>query len=71
MSPYERFESLLKERKITPYKISKKTGVATSTLTSWKNGRYIPKADKLLKIANYLEIPVEELINAEVIKNKE
>ena len=40
---YEIFEQLLKKRKITPYRVSKETGVPQSTLSDWKRDRSIPK----------------------------
>lgn len=39
---YEIFEKLCKERGYTASRVSKETGIATSTLTSWKKGIYIP-----------------------------
>ena len=59
---YERFMLILKARGLTPYKVSKETGVSQATLTSWKNGTYVPKYDKLKKLADYLKIEVEELM---------
>lgn len=63
---YKNFEDLLRDKNITAYQVSKETGVATATLSEWKKGTYTPKVDKLLKIANYLEVPLEELIKEEV-----
>jgi transcriptional regulator with XRE-family HTH domain len=63
---YKDFEALLKDKNITPYKVSKETGIATSTLTEWKKGTYTPKVDKLMKIADYLGVALEELIKEEV-----
>lgn len=51
-------------RKITDYEVSKNTGVATSTLTMWKQKEYTPKIDKLSVICEYLEIPIQDMINA-------
>lgn len=59
---YEFFEKLLKDRGITAYKVSKETGIATSTLTNWKKGLYTPKVDKLQKIADYFGVPLEYLL---------
>lgn len=56
---YEMFEKLCLSRGVRPYQVAKATGVSTATLSSWKNGRYTPKADKLTKIAEYFEVPVE------------
>jgi len=53
---YEIFDMLLQEKGITAYKVAKETGVSTSTLTSWKQGKYTPKPDKLQKIADYLGV---------------
>jgi transcriptional regulator with XRE-family HTH domain len=58
---YEIFEELLKEKGITPYRLSKDTKVSTATLTSWKQGKYTPKPDKLKIIAEYLGVSVEYL----------
>lgn len=62
---YEKFEKLLEERGVTAYEVSKHTGVTTTTLSAWKQGRYTPKIDKLCRIANYFEVPVTEFINDE------
>ena len=56
---YKKFEALLTKNGITAYQVSKETGVATSTLTEWKNGTYKPKVDKLVKIARYFNVPLE------------
>ena len=56
---YEKFEKLLEERGVTAYRVAQETGVTTSTLTCWKNGDYTPKADKLLKIADFFGVPLE------------
>lgn len=56
---YKRFEELLEAHNITAYRVAKETGVTTATLTSWKQGKYTPKRDKLQKIANYFGVPVD------------
>ena len=62
---YEIFEQLLKKRKITPYRVSKKTGVPQSILSDWKRGRSVPKTEKLQKIADYLNVSVDYLLGNE------
>ena len=59
---YDKFEKLLAEKKLTPYQVSKATGVATSTLTEWKKGSYTPKLDKIAKIANFLGVSIEYFV---------
>ena len=56
---YDKFEELLKKSGVSAYKVSKTTGIATSTLSDWKNGRSTPKTDKLEKIADYFNVPLE------------
>lgn len=62
---YNTFRQIIDKKGITPYRVAKDTGVPNSTLSDWKMGKSKPKADKLLKIANYLGINVEELIEEE------
>lgn len=54
---YQNFEELCKQRNIKPNKVSKETGVSTATLTSWKQGKYTPKPDKLKLIADFFNTP--------------
>ena len=58
---YERFLSILNKKGLSHYKVSKATGISQATLSSWKNGTYVPKIDKLKRIAEFLEIDVGEL----------
>lgn len=43
---YQRFVELCEKKGVTAYKVAKETGITTATLSNWKNGRYMPKADK-------------------------
>ena len=69
---YEIFEQLLSKHHVTPYKVAKATGVTTTTLTNWKQGKYTPKQDKLQKIADYFGVSLEYLMTGkeEVVKEK-
>ncbi|MBB6632796.1 helix-turn-helix domain-containing protein [Cohnella thailandensis] len=62
---YETFERLLREHKVTPYRVSKATGITTATLTSWKQGKYTPKQDKLQKIADYFGVGIEVFVGSQ------
>ena len=63
---YSIFEKLLNEYGATAYRVSKATGITTSTLTAWKQGEYTPKADKLQKIAEFFAVSTDYLLG----KNK-
>lgn len=56
---YETFLELCRHNNVTAADVSKATGVATSTLSNWKNGKYTPKIDKLKKIADYFGVTTE------------
>lgn len=56
---YEKFQQLLDKTDKTAYQVSKDTGVSTATLSSWKNGNYVPKLEKLKILADYFNVPIE------------
>lgn len=62
---YTRYAEFRDSKGFTDYRVSEITGIARSTFSDWKAGRYKPKADKLLKIARALDVPVESLIDEE------
>ena len=68
---YEIFENLMKEHGVTAYKVSKETGIATSTLSDWKKGRSTPKQDKLQKIADFFNVTVDYLLTGNNEEKKE
>ena len=59
---YEIFAKLMKAKGCSAYQVSKATGIAQSTLSDWKSGKSIPKADKLQKIADYFGVSFEYLM---------
>ncbi len=59
---YSVFEALLRANKVTVYQVSKGTGISASTFTDWKNGRSIPKADKLARIADFFSVSLDEML---------
>lgn len=61
MSMYDNFIKIAKSKGLTPYKISKGSGVSCATLTSWKNGSYTPKLDKIRLIADFLQVDVSDI----------
>lgn len=59
---YEVFEMLCSLRGITPYKVSKDTGIAQSVLAEWKKGKYKLKIEKMKIIADYFGVSVDYLM---------
>lgn len=63
---YSLFKKLCDSKGVRPSDVSKATGIGSSTLTSWKQGKYEPKADKLQLIADYFGVSVEYLLTGEM-----
>ena len=59
---YEKYAALRDAKGVTDYAVSVATGIVASTFSDWKAGRSKPKADKLLKIAEYFDVSIEDLI---------
>ena len=59
---YEKFADLLAKTNKTAYQVAKDTGVSTATLSSWKNGEYTPKVDKLKVLADYFGVDINYFI---------
>lgn len=62
---YEIFEQLLQKFNVTPYKISKETGVTQTTLSNWKNGKSTPSTANMQKIADYFNVSIDYLMTGE------
>lgn len=63
MFSYPAFEQLCKEKGMSVRQVSLETGVATSTLSNWKLGRYEPKADKIQALASYFGVEFERFLD--------
>ena len=67
---YEKFETLLKENNVTPYRVHKETGISTATLSDWKNGKSEPKKDKIEKICDYFEVTLSYFYGNDTAEDK-
>ena len=47
MPSYEKYASIRDAKGVSDYQVWKDTGIATATLSDWKNGISKPKTDKL------------------------
>lgn len=59
---YEIYAKMRDSRGMTDYQVSKETGIPTSVMSSWKNGKYTPKVDRLVKIAKLFNVSMDELL---------
>ncbi len=62
---YENFRKLLDLNHLKVSDFSRLSGISQSTLSDWKQGRSIPKADKMQRIAECLNVSVEYLMTGE------
>ena len=68
---YKVFDKLLKTNNTTVYRVSKSTGISASTFTDWKNGRSVPKIDKIKLIADFFGVPLEYMVSGGSIAGAE
>ena len=63
----ERVDTLLAQRNENRNNL-RKIGIAQQTISQWSTKDRVPRADDLLKIANYLGVSMEYLLTGEVKK---
>lgn len=59
---YETFEKLLNEKNVTAYRVAQETGISQVVFSEWKKGKSNPKVDKLQKLAEYFDVPLETFL---------
>lgn len=60
---YEIFAELLKSRNLKAADVCKGTGLPSSLFSEWKGGKSTPKADKMMKIADYFGVTIDYLMS--------
>jgi|GEM_PF-406192 len=62
---YKNYCKLRDSKGIKDADVARSTGITKSTFSDWKNGRSVPKNEKLQKIADYFQVPLEYLLGKE------
>jgi len=62
MSIYEKIFERLEELKMSQIELSRRTGIATSTISDWRKKKINPQAEKLVSICKALEISLADLL---------
>ena len=57
----EKINELRKEKNMTLLELSKKSGISSATLTNWKLGKTQPQPVDLKKVADALDVDLQEL----------
>ena len=59
---YARYVELRDKMGIRDADVSKATGIPQSVFTDWKNSKSSPKIDKLMKIADFFGISLDDFV---------
>ena len=59
MNTYAKYVRLKQAAGVTDYRVAEETGIGKSTFSDWKSGRSSPKLEKLKKIADFFNVPVD------------
>lgn len=59
---YAKYVELRDKKGIRDADVAKATEIPQSTFTDWKNGKSSPKLEKLIKIADYLGVTLDEFV---------
>lgn len=60
---YARFEKILNKKGITAYRVATDLNFSPMLLSDWKRDKSKPKLDTMIKIASYLDEPVESFVD--------
>ena len=58
---YEIFAKLLESKGLKAADVSRATGIKSPVFSEWKKGKSKPNTEKMIKIANFLDVSVEYL----------
>ena len=58
----DHFEEILREKKISEYRLVKETGISRSKITSWRKGESLPSIHSLIVVATSLDISLDGLV---------
>ena len=62
MNIYEKIFDRLKELHMSQIELSRRTGIATSTISDWRKKKINPQADKLVTICKALDMSLVDLL---------
>lgn len=53
---HEKLDKLIKKKGVSPYKVSKDTGIPMTSVYDWMSGRSKPKLENAVKLAAYFGV---------------
>lgn len=64
----DRLREALKDNNMKPIELSERTGIPKSMISSYMSGKYVPKADRIYKMAQHLGVSESWLLGYNVPK---
>lgn len=66
---YENYCKLRDAKGLKDADVARATGITKSTFSDWKSGRSVPKNEKLQKIADFLGVSLDAIVNGEAVNH--
>ncbi|MGH2116659.1 helix-turn-helix domain-containing protein [Aerococcus sp. L_32] len=67
MKIYDRIKILAKERNVSIAELERKLELSNGSISKWNT--YMPNTEPLLKVANYFNVSVDELLGKETVED--
>lgn len=64
MFQYSKILKLFETKNVSPYRVSKDTGISQSSFSDWKNGKSKPSVENLKILSEYFDVGIEFLTNS-------
>lgn len=59
---YTKYAEMRDKKGFRDADVAKATGIAPSVFTDWKNGKSSPKVDKIIKIADFFKVSLDDFV---------
>lgn len=58
-----KLKEILAKKQISQVELSKAMGISTVSLSSWATGKAMPSVETLIRLCEYLEVGLEDLVD--------
>lgn len=59
---YDNLKAICKEKGLTFQQVEEMTGLGAGCISRWRNDKMSPKIKTLIRVANALDVPIEDLV---------
>lgn len=64
-----KLKEILVKKQISQVELSKAMGISTVSLSSWATGKAMPSVETLIRLCEYLEVGLEDLVDYKTKKS--